>query len=400
MNITIFTPTHNSSRILEAYDSLKDQVFHEWIIGLNNGANRVPIEDPRVKQVDLGTVEPMVGMLKGLLCEMATGDILVELDHDDLLMPNALEEINNAFLDPEIGFVYSNTIRCTGDFKPTEVFSNVYGWEYRDSGFKGLLEYVSFAPEPSSVSRIWYAPDHVRAFRKSVYDAVGGYNKGMRVLDDQDLMARLYKVTKFHHIDKPLYIYRIDGENTYLKYNQEIQQNVMRIHDMYFDDMTGAWADREDLLKVELGGRMNAKQGYTTVDLRDAHINRDLNQKWPFEDNTVGVIRAFDVFEHLKDPIHTMKELYRVLAPGGYAIIQVPSTDGRGAFQDPTHVSFWNENSFKYYTDRFFNKYIDCPVRFQPVRLYTTAMNQDQVCWVVAHLRKLGEGRVPGECRI
>ena len=146
MNITIFTPTHNSSRILEAYESLKNQEFNEWIIGLNNGANRVPIDDPRVKQVDLGTIEPMVGLLKGMLCEMATGDILVELDHDDLLMPNALEEIHDAFLDPEIGFVYSNTIRCTGDFQPTEVFSIAYGWEYRDSGYKGLLEYVSFDP--------------------------------------------------------------------------------------------------------------------------------------------------------------------------------------------------------------------------------------------------------------
>ena len=28
-----------------------------------------------------------------------------------------------------------------------------------------------------------------------------------------------------------------------------------------------------------------------------------------------------------------------------------PSTDGRGAYQDPTHVAFYNENSFWYYTN-------------------------------------------------
>ncbi len=33
--------------------------------------------------------------------------------------------------------------------------------------------------------------------------------------------------------------------------------------------------------------------------------------------------------------------------------ILVPSTDGRGAFQDPTHVSFWNINSFMYYSIEF-----------------------------------------------
>lgn len=221
----------------------------------------------------------------------------------------------------------------------------------------------------------------------------------MRILDDLDLMCKLYMVTKFKHINKGLYVYRVHGGNTFLdpEINPEIQNNVYRIHDMYFESLVDAWADREDLLKVELGGRMNAKTGYTTVDLRDAHINSDLNGPWPFEDGSVGVVRSFDVFEHLKDPIHTMKELYRILAPGGYAIIQVPSTDGRGAFQDPTHVSFWNENSFKYYTEHFFNKFIDCDVRFQAVRLYTTEKNQDQVNWVVAHLVKVVDGyRLPG----
>jgi hypothetical protein len=92
-----------------------------------------------------------------------------------------------------------------------------------------------------------------------------------------------------------------------------------------------------------------------------------------------------------------MKELYRVLAPGGYALIQVPSTDGRGAFQDPTHVSFWNENSFLYYTNRDWAQYIDTPVRFQAMRLFTTAKNTQEVCWTQAHLVKLSDGVcVPG----
>jgi hypothetical protein len=38
-----------------------------------------------------------------------------------------------------------------------------------------------------------------------------------------------------------------------------------------------------------------------------------------------------------------------VLKPGGTAEITVPTTDGPGAFQDPTHVSFWNRRSFLYY---------------------------------------------------
>lgn len=408
VRVSIFTPTHNSVRIRDAYESIKDQDFHEWIIGYNNGAEVIEFpEDSRVRPLLIGKCDPYVGLLKGLLCEVATGDVLLELDHDDLLTPDAIDEVKSAFEDPDVGFVYSNTIHSDGNFNRLGRFPEEYGWKYREVVFRNpmtgslhvLDEHLHFDPTPTTISRIWYAPNHLRAFRKSVYDQVGGYNRGMRVLDDLDLMCKLYQVTKFKHINKGLYVYRVHGGNTFMdeEINPEIQNNVYRIHDMYFEELAHAWACREDELKVELGGRMNAREGYLTVDLRDADVNCDLNGIWPFEDNSVGLVRAFDVFEHLKDPIHTMTELYRILKPGGYAIIQVPSTDGRGAFQDPTHVSFWNENSFKYYTEKYFNNFIDCDVRFQALRVKTTEKNHDQVCWVVAHLIKIDPNtRQPG----
>ena len=46
-----------------------------------------------------------------------------------------------------------------------------------------------------------------------------------------------------------------------------------------------------------------------------------------------------------------IEEIYRVLKPGGLFTSMTPSTDGRGAFQDPTHVSFWNRNSWLYFMD-------------------------------------------------
>ena len=51
---------------------------------------------------------------------------------------------------------------------------------------------------------------------------------------------------------------------------------------------------------------------------------------------------------------------------------EIPSTDGRGAFQDPTHVSYWNENSFLYYTDKYLGDFIDNDtIRFQEFRKQT-----------------------------
>jgi SAM-dependent methyltransferase len=265
-----------------------------------------------------------------------------------------------------------------------------------------LDEIISFDPAPETVSRIWFAPDHFRSFRKEVYDKVGGYNKSMRVLDDLDLMCRMYNVTKFKHIDKGLYVFRVHNDNSWIRFNKEIQDNVYRIYDQYIESMVEHWADEEGLRKIDLGGALNKKQGYEGVDLvQGTDIMCDLNNKWPFEDNSVGVIRAYDIFEHLKDLLHTMKEVYRVLVPGGWLFCQVPSTDGRGAFQDPTHVSFWNENSFLYYINIEWARFIGAPVRFQAPRLFTTEKNNVGVCWTVAHLINLKDGyRPPGLIQI
>ena len=49
------------------------------------------------------------------------------------------------------------------------------------------------------------------------------------------------------------------------------------------------------------------------------------------------MIRAVDFLEHVADKVALFNEVYRLLAPGGLLLSQTPSTDGRGAFQDPTH---------------------------------------------------------------
>lgn len=397
--VSIFTPTHDSKFLPEIYKSLLAQTDSdwEWIILYNNGGEPLKFEDSRVKSHIVYRAPEWVGPMKAAACAHATGDILLELDHDDLLMPTAIAEVKKAFEDSEIGFVYSNTIHATGDFGKIQRFDEIYGWKYREVEWNGhqLDEHISFEPTPESISRIWFAPNHLRAFRRSVYEQIGGYNSNMRILDDLDLMCRMYLVTKFKHINKPLYIYRVHGENSWLRYNDEIQKNVYRIYDQYSESLAERSAELRGLYKIEIGGRMFSKPGFTTVDLKDADVLADLNHQWPFADSSVGVIRAMDVIEHLKDPLHTMKEISRILAPGGWFICQVPSTDGRGAFQDPTHVSFWNENSFSYYTKQRLAKYIDTPVRFQATRLYTTAMNTEQVCWVKAHLINLKDGYQP-----
>lgn len=401
-SVAVFTPSHDSAFLPQVYDSLQRQTDPnwKWTVVHNNGGAPFDCYDDRVTQHILYKAPEYVGALKSYACKVSDADILLELDHDDLLMPTAIADVKEAFEEkPTAGFVFSNTVYANEKWEETHKFDPAFGWRFRDFDYQGhkLNEHISFAPEPASVSRIWYAPNHLRAFRKDAYERAGGYAEDMRILDDQDLMARLYQDSEFAHIDKPLYIYRVHGQNSWLKHNKEIQENVYRLYDKYIEGIVVVWAKRRNLRLLDLGGAFAPRPGFETVDLAGADINCDLEQRWPFEDSSVGVISAMDVFEHLKDPIHTMKECYRVLAPGGWILAQVPSTDGRGAFQDPTHKSFWNENSWLYYSHANWAKYIGTPVRFQAVRSYTTPKDERGVCWTRAHLVSLKDGyRPPG----
>ena len=94
--------------------------------------------------------------------------------------------------------------------------------------------------------------------------------------------------------------------------------------------------------------------GYVNVDLcKPCDQVADLSKPWPWETGSVEVIRAWDIFEHIADKLHTMNEAHRVLFDGGRLDLCVPTTDGRGAFQDPTHKSFWTPNDLFYFCSEF-----------------------------------------------
>lgn len=64
---------------------------------------------------------------------------------------------------------------------------------------------------------------------------------------------------------------------------------------------------------------------YTSLDLYSpiADINADIKQM-PFQDETFDVIICNHVLEHIKDDDLALKEIYRSLKKGGFAILQIP----------------------------------------------------------------------------
>jgi glycosyltransferase involved in cell wall biosynthesis len=415
---SIITPTHSIKNIpflIELYESIVRQTYTnwEWILYLNGpiSIDDLPqsiIKNSKVKTNYYDGDNTNVGFLKNLAFNAGTGDILVEADHDDILVETCLEKLNDAYQDQQYGFVYSDNANYHMQDKFTP-YNEAWGWTHRLYNYEGknLFAMNSFEPSSHSVGYIWYAPDHVRSWRTSVYKDIGGHNPELSICDDHELMIRTYLKTEFKRIPEVLYIYRITGENTWLERNQAIQTTTVKLFNQYAQLLAEKDADKSNLLKVDIGGGINSRPGYLTIDIQDADINVDLNNGIPLPDNSVGVINASHVIEHLHDKTYTMQEIHRVLAHGGWAFIEVPSTDGRGAFQDPTHVSYWNENSFLYYTNAYLANFIrNKDIRFQEFRRETWFPNDwlknMNVCvttwWGVAN--KPGGKRLPHRLEI
>ena len=64
---------------------------------------------------------------------------------------------------------------------------------------------------------------------------------------------------------------------------------------------------------------------YITADIESplAKVKMDIHDI-PFAENSFDVIFCNHVLEHVKDDLLAMREMYRVLKPGGWAILQIP----------------------------------------------------------------------------
>jgi SAM-dependent methyltransferase len=147
------------------------------------------------------------------------------------------------------------------------------------------------------------------------------------------------------------------------------------------------------LKKVDLCGGFGKPEGFLSIDKFNGDIIHDLETGIPLQDNSCGIIRAYDALEHIKNSQFLMSEIHRVLVPGGILLSSTPSTDGRGAFQDPTHISFWNQNSFWYYTRKQQAQYIHNDKLFRECKLVTEFPSEwhkeNNISYVTAHLEKL-----------
>ena len=141
------------------------------------------------------------------------------------------------------------------------------------------------------------------------------------------------------------------------------------------------------MIKLDLGCGKNKPDRYIGVDIienKGVDIVHDCEKGLPFEDNTFIEIRAWDFLEHIsrKNVIHLMNEIWRVLKPGGKFVFKTPDAErGQGAFQDPTHKSFWVINSFKYYENTYYKDLYGIKASFRIDEIRSTKYTDKDDYW-------------------
>jgi SAM-dependent methyltransferase len=113
--------------------------------------------------------------------------------------------------------------------------------------------------------------------------------------------------------------------------------------------------EQSKLVKLNLGCGNSVYDGYVNVDkkmLPGVDLVHDLERTpLPFSDNSVDIIRCEHVLEHVQNYLPLLEDMYRISKPCARIIVRVPYFKYEGAFRDPTHVRFFTEHSFDYFSD-------------------------------------------------
>ncbi len=129
----------------------------------------------------------------------AQGNIIVPLDGDDLLPPNALEEIQRAFdHDPDLDFVYGSYLR-------EDQLGHLQQIEPGDISLQRMLK-----AKPFRLSSQWTLIG-TTPLRRSTWEAVQGYDPDLGVTDlhDVDFWIRvLAQDCHYRRLQSPLYHWR------------------------------------------------------------------------------------------------------------------------------------------------------------------------------------------------
>jgi len=205
--ISIVVPVYNPpAAFLEAMiESIRMQTYANWELCLADGASsaehvrplleKAAASDARIKVAFLNANAGIVGN-SNAAADLASGDFLALLDHDDTLAPFALFTIASAINDtPDADFLYSDEDKL-----------DTHG-DRVEPNFK-----PNWSPETLR-SRNYVC--HLTVLRRSLVEQIGGFRAGFDGSQDYDLVLRASELAKqIVHVPHVLYHWRMHAQST------------------------------------------------------------------------------------------------------------------------------------------------------------------------------------------
>lgn len=205
--VSILVPTYNTpvKFLREMIDSVKNQSYANWELCIadgsdtNNEARKVLEEyvnnDSRIVVRYLDDNYGISGNTNKAL-ELATGELIGLLDHDDFVEPDLLYEVVKEFQDEDVDVVYTDEDKVLAP-----------KWKHVDPNFK---------PDFSiDLLRSHNYITHFFTVKKTIIDKVGNFRSECDGSQDYDLIFRCTEQAKsIKHIPKILYHWRMTEGST------------------------------------------------------------------------------------------------------------------------------------------------------------------------------------------
>jgi SAM-dependent methyltransferase len=106
--------------------------------------------------------------------------------------------------------------------------------------------------------------------------------------------------------------------------------------------------------KLNLGCGHDVRPGWVNLDiapLDGVDVVHDLeDHPLPFDDESFDYIECIDILEHVRELPDVMRELHRILAPGGRLRIHGPHFTSYTWPTDPTHRRAFGINTFEFFS--------------------------------------------------
>ena len=226
---SVFTSCYNSyEKINRAYEGLKLQKLKdwEWVI-LDDSPDdkhfeflrKIAKEDKRIRLYKRDCNSGNIGNVKNETIGLCRGKYLLELDHDDIILPDVLKDAANVFEnDKEVGFVYMDFINVYEDwrnFKYGDFICKGYGGYYMQK-YNNRWVYVYITPNINNItlSHLVCLPNHPRIWRRDIMYKLESYSEFLPICDDYEILLRTALNTKIVKIHKLGYVQFMNDNNS------------------------------------------------------------------------------------------------------------------------------------------------------------------------------------------